>query len=133
MVLGLLLAQGVLRATERLKACISVLVCFPRSPMVVAIASWDLQAYSRGRFELGLGTQVRGNIVGRYSTPWTPPVPRMREYIQSLRAIFDTFQNGSELDYRGELYQFTRMQPFFAVASSSMTSAASMSSLVCGS
>ena len=110
---GMLLAHGTLRATTRLKACISVLVCFPRSPMIVAIQAWDLQAYSAGRFELGLGTQVRVNIVGRYSTPWTPPVPRMREYIHSLRAIFDTFQNDVPLDYRGEHYQFTRMQPFF--------------------
>jgi probable F420-dependent oxidoreductase len=110
---GLLLAQAVLRATERLKVCTSVLVCFPRSPMIVAVAAWDLQSYSGGRFELGLGTQVRGNITGRYSTPWTPPVARMREYILSLRAIFDTFQNGTPLEFKGDQYQFTRMQPFF--------------------
>lgn len=110
---GLLLCQAALRATTRLRAATSVLVCFPRSPMVVAIAAWDLQAVSGGRFELGLGTQVRGNIERRYATPWTPPVPRMREYVQSLRAIWHAFQDGTPLRYEGEHYRFTRLQPFF--------------------
>jgi probable F420-dependent oxidoreductase len=91
----------------------SVLVAFPRSPMTTAQAAWDLQAFSGGRFELGLGTQVRGNIVGRYSTAWEPPVPRMREYVESLRAIFDAFQTGRPLDYAGQHYRFDRLQPYF--------------------
>lgn len=110
---GLLIAHEALRATTRLRVATSVLVVFPRSPMIVAVASWDLQSVSQGRFELGLGTQVRGNIVGRYSTPWTSPVPRMREYVQSLRAIFASFQEGVPLRFEGEHYQFTKMQPFF--------------------
>lgn len=110
---GLLVAHEALRATTRLRVATSVLIVFPRSPMVVAVAAWDLQSVSRGRFELGLGTQVRGNIVGRYSTPWTSPVPRMREYIQSLRAIFASFQHGVPLRFEGEHYQFTKLQPFF--------------------
>ncbi|MBW2391011.1 MAG: TIGR03617 family F420-dependent LLM class oxidoreductase [Deltaproteobacteria bacterium] len=110
---GLLVAHEALRATTRLRVATSVLIVFPRSPMVVAVAAWDLQSVSRGRFELGLGTQVRGNIVGRYSTPWTSPVPRMREYVQSLRAIFASFQHGVPLRYEGEHYQFTKLQPFF--------------------
>jgi probable F420-dependent oxidoreductase len=81
--------------------------------MTVAIAAWDLQRMSGGRFELGLGTQVKGNIEKRYSTAWTAPVPRMREYIGSLRAIFDSFQHATPLNYVGEQYQFTRLQPFF--------------------
>lgn len=110
---GLLTAQIALQATTRLRVATSVLVAFPRSPMTVAHAAWDLQALSGGRFELGLGSQVRGNIEHRYSTPWTPPVPRMREYVGALRAIFDTFQNGTPLDFQGEHYRFTRLQPFF--------------------
>jgi probable F420-dependent oxidoreductase len=110
---GLLLSAMALNATERIKVITGVLVAFPRSPMNVAIAAWDLQKMSGGRFELGLGTQVKGNIEKRYSTLWTAPVPRMREYIASLRAIFECFQNNTRLDYRGELYQFTKMQPFF--------------------
>jgi probable F420-dependent oxidoreductase len=110
---GLLIAQAALAATERLRVATSVLVAFPRSPMVVAHAAWDLQSVSNGRFELGLGSQVRGNIVGRYSTSWAPPVPRMREYVLALRAIFDRWQHGKPLAFEGEHYTFTRMQPFF--------------------
>jgi probable F420-dependent oxidoreductase len=110
---GLAAAALALHASERLRVATSVLVAFPRSPMTVAVAAFDLQELSGGRFELGLGSQVRGNIVGRYSTPWAPPVPRMREYIQSLRAIFDCWQNGTPLRFEGEHYRFTRMQPFF--------------------
>jgi probable F420-dependent oxidoreductase len=110
---GLLAATLALDATTDLHVATSVLVAFPRSPMAVAHAVWDLQQLSGGRFELGLGSQVRGNIVGRYSTPWSAPAPRMREYVQSLRAIFDAWQNGSKLSFEGEHYRFTRMQPFF--------------------
>ena len=111
---GLLTAQAALAATTRLRVATSVLVCFPRSPMNVAHAAWDLQAMSNGRFELGLGSQVRGNITGRYSTEWTPPAPRMREYVKSLRAIWRCWHTGEALDFRGESYAFTRMQPFFS-------------------
>ena len=109
---GFLVAQAAIGATERIRVATSALVCFPRSPMTTAVATWNLQALSGGRFHLGLGPLVRGNIIGKYSTPWTPPAPRMREYVQSLRALFDCWQNGTPLDFRGEYYQFTRMQDF---------------------
>ena len=110
---GLAAATLALHVTSRIRVATSVLVAFPRSPMTVAHAAWDLQTMSGGRFELGLGSQVRGNIVGRYSTPWTAPVPRMREYVNALRAIFRCWQEGGPLSFEGEHYQFTRMQPFF--------------------
>lgn len=102
-----------LEHTSRITVRTSVAVAFPRSPMVVALASWDLQRFSGGRFSLGLGTQVRGNLEGRYGVPWTEPVPRMREYVESLRAIWHAFQTGDALLYEGEQYRFTRLQPFF--------------------
>ena len=110
---GLLLACQALASTSRLKVATSVLVAFPRSPMNVALAAWDLQRMSGGRFELGLGTQVRQNIEDRYSARWLPPAAGMREYLGSLRAIFHTFRTAAPLDYVGEHYRFTRMQPFF--------------------
>jgi probable F420-dependent oxidoreductase len=110
---GLLLAALALHATSRIEVAITVLVAFPRSPMTVAHAAWDLQAMSGGRFALGLGPQVRGNIVFRYGVPWTAPAPRMREYLGALRAIFACFQEGGALRFEGEHYQFTRLQPFF--------------------
>ena len=110
---GFLNAMAALDHTSELEVTTSVLVVFPRSPMTVAYAAWDLAAMSGGRFKLGMGTQVRANIEDRYSTPWLKPVPRMREYVQSLRAIFDRWQNGTPLNFEGEYYRFTRMQPFF--------------------
>jgi probable F420-dependent oxidoreductase len=110
---GLLASMAALSATERIRVATSVLVAFPRSPMTIAHAAWDLQALSGGRFELGLGTQVRGNIVGRFSTVWESPVPRLREYVESLRAIFESFQTWHPLDYSGQHYRFDRLQPFF--------------------
>ncbi|SEJ52815.1 probable F420-dependent oxidoreductase, MSMEG_2256 family [Pseudomonas linyingensis] len=110
---GLLLACQALSATRRIKVSTSVLVAFPRSPMNVALASWDLQKMSGGRFELGLGTQIKQNIEDRYSSRWLPPAAGMREYLQSMRAIFHSFRTGEPLNYVGEHYRFTRLQPFF--------------------
>ena len=110
---GLLLAAMALNATEKLIVGTGVLVAFARSPMVTAIASWDLARMSGGRFELGLGTQIKPNIEQRYSARWGSPVPQLREYVQSLKAIFQSFQCGDRLNFEGEHYQFTKLQPFF--------------------
>ncbi|MRH86977.1 TIGR03617 family F420-dependent LLM class oxidoreductase [Nocardia sp. SYP-A9097] len=91
----------------------SMVVAFPRSPMLTAYAAWDLARFSAGRFQLGIASQVRGNIVGRYSTPWTDPVAQLGDYAAALRAIFTAFQHGTPLDYHGTHYEFTRLQPYF--------------------
>ena len=75
--------------------------------------SWDLQRASNGNFTLGLGSQVKGHNVRRFSLPWSAPAPRMREYVQSIRAIWDCWKNGTPLDYQGEHYQFSLMTPNF--------------------
>jgi len=111
---GLLAAVLALEHTTRLRVATSVLLAFPRSPMVVAHAAWDLAALSGGRFELGLGSQVRGNLEKRFGVAWAPPVARMREYVGALRAIWRCWQEGAPLDFAGEHYRFGRMQPFFA-------------------
>ncbi|MEM8548968.1 MAG: LLM class flavin-dependent oxidoreductase, partial [Pseudomonadota bacterium] len=110
---GLLLATMALQATQRLIVGTSVLLAFPRSPMITAVAAWDLQRLSSGRFELGLGTQVKANIEQRYSARWDSPVPQLREYIEAMRAVFNTFQSGEPLHYEGQHYSLTRLQPFF--------------------
>jgi probable F420-dependent oxidoreductase len=110
---GLLLAGQALASTRRIRVGISVLVAFPRSPMNVALAAWDLQKLSGGRFELGLGTQIKQNVEDRYSARWLPPAAGMREYIGALRAIFHSFRTRAPLNYVGEHYRFTRLQPFF--------------------
>ncbi len=88
-------------------------VAFPRSPMVSAQIAWDLARQADGRFILGLDAQVRAHIERRFGEDWGDPVGRMREYIESLRAIWNTFQTDARLRYRGEHYQFRLMAPFF--------------------
>src|SRR3954466_2442446 len=99
--------------TDRIELGTSVAIAFPRSPMVVANASWDLQVASRGRFVLGIGPQIRPHNERRFSVPWTAPAPRLREYVQALRAIWTTWEKGEKLDFRGRHYSFTLMPPYF--------------------
>jgi probable F420-dependent oxidoreductase len=101
--------------TQRIRLGTNVAISFPRSPMATAQVAWDLQRLSGGRFRLGLGTQVKAHNERRYGAPWTgPPGPRMREYVQCLRAIWKSFQDGKSPEYfKGEHYQFTLLPPFF--------------------
>jgi probable F420-dependent oxidoreductase len=101
-------------ATERITIGTNIAVAFPRSPLVHAQIAWDLQAASRGRFVLGLGSQVRGHNERRYSTTWTAPGPRLREMIQLIRHIWDVWQNGTRPGFDGEHYKFSLMTPFFS-------------------
>ncbi len=84
-----------------------VAVAFPRSPMITAKIAWELTDASRGRFRLGLGTQVRAHIERRYSSPFDPPGPRLREYLVALRRIFAAFRGESRLDHQGDFYSFS--------------------------
>ena len=99
--------------TSRIKLGTSIAVAFPRSPMVLAHIAWDLQKASDGRFILGLGTQVKGHNERRFSVKFESPGPKLREAVLGMRAIWDTWQNGTKLDFKGKFYQFTLMTPFF--------------------
>lgn len=101
-------------ATKRVQLRTAIAVAFPRSPMVVANLGWDLQVNSRGRFVLGLGTQVKGHNERRFSVKWVSPAQRLREYVESLRAIWRTWETRTPLSYEGQHYQFTLMTPEFA-------------------
>jgi probable F420-dependent oxidoreductase len=100
--------------TSRLKFGTAVAIAFARSPTVVAHTAWDLAGQSGGRLMLGLGTQVKAHIERRFGMAWTPPVPRLREYVQAVRALWNTWQSGAKLNFRGEHYKLTLMSPFFA-------------------
>lgn len=102
--------------SERVRLRTGLAIAFPRSPMVVANAGWDLQGYSGGRFQLGLGTQVKGHNERRFSVPWSAPAPRMREYVQALRAIWRCWATREPLRFEGEHYRFTLMTPMFTPA-----------------
>ena len=102
------------QATERVELSTAIAIAFSRSPMVVANMSWDLHANSGGRFYLGLGSQVKGHNERRFSVPWSAPAPRIQEYIESLRAIWNCWETGEKLDYVGKHYRFTLMTPEFS-------------------
>ncbi|HEY8872622.1 MAG TPA: LLM class flavin-dependent oxidoreductase, partial [Stellaceae bacterium] len=103
-------------ATSRVGLATAVAIAFPRSPAVTALSAWTLQNLTGGRFKLGLGSQVKGHIERRYGMRWSAPGPWLREYVQALRAIWECWQNGTKLDFRGEHYQLSLMVPLFAPA-----------------
>jgi probable F420-dependent oxidoreductase len=99
--------------SERITLGTAIAVAFPRSPAVLAYTAWDLQRYSRGRFILGLGPQVKAHNVLRFGVKWEKPVKKMRETIEAIRAFWDCWQNGRPLDYAGEFFKLALMTPFF--------------------
>jgi probable F420-dependent oxidoreductase len=111
-----LAAAQAAEATSTVRISTAIALAFPRTPMDVAYTAWDLQALSGGRFALGLGSQVRAHIERRYGAVWSRPAARMREYVLALRAIWDAWESGADLDFRGELYSHTLMPPNFRPA-----------------
>jgi probable F420-dependent oxidoreductase len=99
--------------TERIELGTAIAVAFARNPMTLASTAWDLQAFSEGRFILGLGSQIKPHITKRFSMEWSHPAPRMREMVLAIRAIWDCWTNGTKLDFRGDFYTHTLMTPFF--------------------
>jgi probable F420-dependent oxidoreductase len=99
--------------TERLELVTAIAIAFARNPMLLANLGYDMQLLSKGRFILGLGTQIRPHIQKRFSMPWSHPAARMREMVLAIRAIWDRWQNGTKLDFRGEFYTHTLMTPVF--------------------
>jgi probable F420-dependent oxidoreductase len=91
----------------------NVAIAFPRSPMHLANAAYDLHQLSQGRFRLGLGTQVRAHVEKRFGATWGKPVPQMREWVLATKAILQSWQDGTRLDFRGEYTTHTLMTPAF--------------------
>ena len=100
-------------ATERLEFGTGIAVAFARNPMTLAVLANDLQLLTKGRFMLGMGSQIKPHITKRFSMPWSHPAPRMRELILAIRAIWKTWETGEKLAFRGEFYTHTLMTPFF--------------------
>src|SRR3954469_22484154 len=101
-------------ATECVELTPSVAVAFPRSPTVLASQAWDLQATSRGRFVLGLGSQVKGHNERRFGIAWTAPAPRMRDYVMALRAVWKAWETRGRLNFGSPHYKLTLMTPDFS-------------------
>ena len=99
--------------TERIELGTGIAVAFARNPMSTAVIGNDLQLYTKGRFILGLGSQIKPHIEKRFSMPWSEPAKRMREFILAMRAVWACWNEGEKLDFRGEFYRHTLMTPFF--------------------
>ncbi|MEU5990429.1 TIGR03617 family F420-dependent LLM class oxidoreductase [Spirillospora sp. NPDC047418] len=91
----------------------NVAIAIPRSPMHLATTAYDLQLLSGGRFRLGLGSQIRPHIENRYGSTWSRPAARMRETVLAVKAILNSWQDGTRLDFRGEFTKHTLMPPTF--------------------
>lgn len=101
-------------STNNVKLETRVAIAFPRSPMITSYLARDINELSEGRFRLGLGTQVKGHIERRFSTKWESPSKKLKDYINSVRAIWHSWQTDEKLDYQGEFYNFSLMTPFFS-------------------
>lgn len=108
-----LMSALVAEHTQRATLGTAIAVAFPRSPGTLAYLAWDLAALSNGRFILGLGSQVKAHIERRFGVKWEPPVAKLRETILAMRALWDTWQNGTRLNFRGQFFKLTLMSPFF--------------------
>jgi probable F420-dependent oxidoreductase len=101
------------RATGRVTLQSAIAVAFARNPMSVAVLANDLQLISGGRFQLGLGSQVRAHIERRFAMPWSKPAARMAEFVTAIRAIWHAWATGDRLVFRGEFYKHLLMTEFF--------------------
>jgi probable F420-dependent oxidoreductase len=110
---SLAVALLVAEHTERLRIRTAVTLAFVRSPTLTAYAAWDLARFSDGRFELGLGTQIRQNIEDRFGMPWSEPTARLRDYLDALDALYVAFRSGAPVQHDGTSYRLTRLQPYF--------------------
>ncbi len=99
--------------SKTIKLTTSISVAFARNPMTLANLAWDLNHYSKGRFTVGLGSQIKPHITRRFSMPWSKPAARMREFIQAMQAIWTCWETGEKLDFNGEFYQHNLMTPMF--------------------
>lgn len=101
------------RETENIELVTSIAVAFSRTPMNLAYIGHDLNSFSKGRFVLGLGSQIKPHITKRFSMPWSQPAARMREFISAMHAIWDCWHNGTPLSFQGDFYTHTLMTPMF--------------------
>jgi probable F420-dependent oxidoreductase len=102
------------QTTRRLELYTAIAIAFARNPMILANIGWDLQALSKGRFLLGLGSQIRPHIEKRFSMPWSKPAARMREMVLAIKEIWRCFGDGDRPDFQGEFYRHTLMTPMFS-------------------
>ena len=102
-----------LEHTTTLRVQTSLTLAFPRSPMLLALQAWDLSQMSAGRFDLGLATQIKQNIEGRFGIPWSSPIRKMNDYVVAVKTAWNSFATGDPFNVDTEHYRMNRLQPFF--------------------
>jgi len=98
-------------AAPKLTFSTGIAVAFPRSPMISAQLAWEIARNTQGRFRLGLGSQVKGHVVRRYSAMYDKPAPQMRDYLQAVQACIRAFRGDEKLSYEGPYYQMSLLPP----------------------
>jgi probable F420-dependent oxidoreductase len=101
-------------ATKKIELGTSIALAFTRSPTTLAYAAWDIQALSSGRLILGLGSQVKGHIERRFGVKWESPAAKMKDTVMAMRAVWESWQTGSKLDFQGRFFKLDLMTPFFS-------------------
>ncbi|MCX4728813.1 TIGR03617 family F420-dependent LLM class oxidoreductase [Streptomyces sp. NPDC090052] len=99
--------------TSAIEVGTGVAIAFARTPMTLASSAWTLQQLSRGRAVIGLGSQIKAHITRRFAMPWSSPAARMKEFVSATRTIWNSWQTGEKLQFRGEFYTHTLMNPLF--------------------
>tara|TARA_R110002072_G_scaffold13418_12_gene56243 strand:+ start:2189 stop:3193 length:1005 start_codon:yes stop_codon:yes gene_type:complete len=102
------------QSTEKIQVMSSIAVAFSRTPMLLANIGHDLNSYSKGRFVMGLGSQIQPHITKRFSMPWSSPAKRMAEFITAMHAIWDSWHKGERLNFKGDFYTHSLMTPMFS-------------------
>ncbi len=101
------------QTTRHIQLGTGICIALARNPMSMAMLASDMHRVAEGRFYLGIGTQIKSHILRRFSMPWSRPAARMREYVLAMRAIWDAFDTGGRLRFRGEFYRHTLLSPYF--------------------
>ena len=91
-----------------------IAVAFPRSPMISAQLAWELAQNTGGRFRIGLGSQVKGHVVRRYSSEFDKPAPRMRDYVSAFKACIRAFRGEEKLFHEGPYYNLSLLPAMWA-------------------
>ncbi|MGQ0830488.1 MAG: TIGR03617 family F420-dependent LLM class oxidoreductase [Microthrixaceae bacterium] len=101
-------------AAPTLELSTGIAVAYPRSPMVAAGLAWELAENTQGRFRLGLGSQVKAHIERRYGAEFDPPGPRLRDYVEAVRACFRAFRGEGPLAHDGPFYKLSLLPAAWA-------------------
>ncbi len=90
-------------------------VAFARSPMNLAQVAPRPPGVLGRPLRAGLGSQIRPPHHAAVLDAWSDhPAAQMRELVAALRALWACWNDGEPLDFRGEHYTHTLMDPFFS-------------------